>query len=63
MGYPRDIWIHAANILLGTAVLAILVAALLSVISEVVSHLRRRLELRAELDRDWRDFARMFSHK
>ena len=63
MGDPRDIWIHVANIALGVAVLALLLATIASAAFEIASHIGKRIRLRAELDRDLRDFAQMFSHR
>ena len=63
MGDPRDFWIHVTNIFLGIVVLTFLVAALLAVVIEVAAHVRRRFELRAELDHDLRDLAHLFGHR
>jgi len=63
MGDPRDFWINLANIVLGFFVLTFLVAALLAVVIEIGAHVRRRFELRAELDRDLRDLAHLISHR
>ena len=63
MGDPRDFWIHVTNIVLGRSVLFFLLGTLLATVVEIAANLRRRFELRAELDHDLRNLAHLTGHK
>jgi len=57
VGNTQDIWVNAANGVLGFAVAILVLATLVSVVIEIVHHVTRRRAWRAELDCDLRDLA------
>ena len=59
MSNSPDLWLNATNAVLGIVVLFLLMATLIAVIAEIVTHFKRRFALRAELDRDLRNLAHL----
>jgi len=57
MGNTQDLWVNVANGVLGFAVVILVLATLVSVLIELVTHVARRHAWRAELDCDLRDLA------
>ena len=63
MGDPQHLWINLANAVLGIVVLFFLLATLIAVVAEILTHFKRRFALRAELDRDMRELAQLASRR
>ena len=63
MGDPQHLWINLANAVLGIVVLFFLLATLIAVVAEILTHFKRRFELRAELDHDLRELGQLASRR